>query len=77
MKKSIKAKPKKRGRPATGRDPMMGFRASADLRSAITNWAACQPDKPTLSDAARRLIEIGIEATKNGGNDKKPKEPKP
>ena len=38
---SIKAKPKKkRGRPATGRDPMMGFRAApvlreADLRSGI------------------------------------------
>jgi hypothetical protein len=71
MKKSIKAKPKKRGRPATGRDPMMGFRASAVLRSAITNWAACQPDKPTLSDAARRLIEIGIEATRTGGKGEK------
>jgi hypothetical protein len=30
---SKKAKPKKRGRPATGRDPMMGFRAAPVLRA--------------------------------------------
>jgi hypothetical protein len=60
MKKSIKAKPKKRGRPATGKDPMMGFRASPHLRASIVNWAENQPDKPGLSEAARRLIEIGL-----------------
>src|SRR5450631_2767334 len=36
---SIKAKPKKRGRPATGRDPMMGFRAAPVLRASIVKWA--------------------------------------
>jgi hypothetical protein len=61
---SIKAKPKKRGRPATGRDPMMGFRASADLRAAITKWADGQPDTPTLSEATRRLVEIGLKTKK-------------
>lgn len=57
---SITAKPKKRGRPATGRDPMMGFRASPVLRAAITKWAERQPDTPTLSEATRRLVEIGL-----------------
>ena len=58
---SIKAKPKKRGRPATGRDPMMGFRASSALRAAITKWANRQPDAPTLSEATRRLVELGLQ----------------
>jgi hypothetical protein len=58
---SIKAKPKKRrGRPATGRDPMMGFRAAPTLRASIVNWAENQPDLPTLSEATRRLVEIGL-----------------
>jgi hypothetical protein len=59
---SIKAKPKKRGRPATGRDPMMGFRASPVLRASIVKWAENQPDMPTLSEATRRLVELGLKA---------------
>jgi hypothetical protein len=39
---------------------MMGFRASSDLRAAITKWAAHQPDNPTLSEATRRLVELGL-----------------
>ena len=62
MKTSIKAKPKRRGRPATGKDPMMGFRASPILRASIIEWAERQPDAPGLSEAARRLIEIGLKA---------------
>jgi hypothetical protein len=58
---SIKAKPKKgRGRPATGRDPMMGFRAAPVLRASIVRWAEDQPDMPTLSEATRRLVELGL-----------------
>jgi hypothetical protein len=69
MRKSIiKAKPKKRGRPATGKDPMMGFRASPILRASIVRWAENQPDRPGLSEAARRLIEIGLNA--KGGRTK-------
>src|SRR6202171_3554745 len=59
-KMSIKAKPKKRGRPATGRDPMMGFRAAPVLRASIVKWAENQPDIPTLSEATRRLVELGL-----------------
>ena len=58
---SIKASPqKRRGRPAIGRDPMMGFRAAPTLRASIVKWAENQPDLPTLSDATRRLVEIGL-----------------
>jgi hypothetical protein len=60
MKKSIKAEPKKRGRPATGKDPMMGFRAAPVLRASIVRWAENQPDRPTLSEAVRRLVELGL-----------------
>jgi hypothetical protein len=57
---SISAKPKKRGRPATGRDPMIGLRASPKLRRQIEAWAKRQDDKPSLSEAMRRLIEAGL-----------------
>jgi hypothetical protein len=62
MKKSIKVKPKKRGRPATGKDPLMGFRAPPVLRASIVKWAETQPDKPGLSEAVRRLVEIGLKS---------------
>ena len=60
MKKSIKVEPKRRGRPATGRDPVMGLRMSPNLKGAVVKWAENQPDKPTLSEATRRLVEIGL-----------------
>lgn len=60
MAKSIEVKPKKRGRPATGKDPLMGFRASPPMRASIVRWAESQPDMPSLSEAIRRLVEIGL-----------------
>lgn len=60
MKKSIKVEPKRRGRPSTGRDPVMGLRMSPNLKGAVVKWAENQPDKPTLSEATRRLVEIGL-----------------
>jgi hypothetical protein len=39
---------------------MMGFRASALLRASIVKWAENQPDIPTLSEATRRLVELGL-----------------
>ena len=60
MRKSIKVGPKRRGRPATGRDPVMGLRMSPNLKGAIVKWAENQPDKPKLSEATRRLVEIGL-----------------
>jgi hypothetical protein len=63
---SKKPKPKKRGRPATGRDPMMGFRAAPVLRASIVSWAENQPDMPTLSEATRRLVELGLAVKSKG-----------
>jgi hypothetical protein len=60
MAKSISVKRKKAGRPATGTDPLMGFRASPLIRASIVKWAENQPDTPTLSEAIRRLVEIGL-----------------
>jgi hypothetical protein len=60
MKKAISANQKMRGRPATGITPMMGLRVSAKLRAAIVKWAEYQPDTPKLSEAIRRLIELGL-----------------
>jgi hypothetical protein len=60
MKKAIPAKQKSVGRPATGVTPMMGFRAEPGLRAAIVRWAENQPDMPTLSEATRRLVELGL-----------------
>ena len=48
------------GRPPTGVTPLMGFRADAKIRAAIVNWAEKQPDTPTLSEAIRRLVELGL-----------------
>ena len=54
----MNAKP--RGRPATGVTPMMGLRVSDELRAAIVKWAEYQPDTPKLSEAIRRLVEMGL-----------------
>ena len=48
------------GRPRTGITPLMGFRADAATRAAIVKWAENQPDMPTLSEAIRRLVELGL-----------------
>src|SRR3954452_10625166 len=65
MVKSIKVKPKKRGRPATGKDPLMAFRASPIMRASVVKWAENQPDEPTLSEAIRRLVESALERDAN------------
>jgi hypothetical protein len=58
---SITVKPKKgRGRPPTGRDPMIGFRAPPELRRAINDWRRNQADLPSLSEAIRRLVEEAL-----------------
>jgi hypothetical protein len=51
---------KKRGRPATGMDPVLPMRAPKELIDRVEAWAQKQPDKPSRSEAARRLIELGL-----------------
>jgi hypothetical protein len=60
MKRSISAKQKKRGRPATGITPMIGIRLSSDKRKAVEAWAKTALEKPSLSEAVRRLVELGL-----------------
>jgi hypothetical protein len=61
MAKSIKDSPKKkRGRPPTGKDPMVGIRMSIEMQDEIKAWAKRQEDKPALAPAIRRLVEIGL-----------------
>jgi hypothetical protein len=51
---------KKRGRPATGQDPVTAIRLSSKLREDVNAWAARQLDKPGRSEAIRRLVELGL-----------------
>jgi hypothetical protein len=63
MKQSTKKViPKKRGRPATGKDPMMALRMPPEFRAKIDSWAKAQDDKPSRSEAIRRLVERGLAA---------------
>jgi predicted DNA-binding protein len=56
-----KAKPKKRGRgrPATGRDPMIGLRLPKDEIARLDKWA--KANGYTRSELIRVLIERGFE----------------
>ena len=60
MKKTTPVKQKVMGRPRTGITPLMGFRADPVIRASIVRWAEKQPDMPTLSEAIRRLVELGL-----------------
>jgi hypothetical protein len=62
MKRTKAVKQKVIGRPHTGITPLMGFRADPLTRAAIVKWAEYQPDKPSLSEAIRRLVELGLKA---------------
>jgi hypothetical protein len=59
MKKSIKVAPKKRrGRPATGKDPHIAARMPTPLIAEVEAWAAA--NDTTRSEAFRRLVELGL-----------------
>ena len=67
MVKSNKVVPKKkRGRPATGRDPVTAIRLSAELRENVDAWATQQGDTPGRSEAIRRLVELGLTVKTKG-----------
>jgi Arc/MetJ-type ribon-helix-helix transcriptional regulator len=54
MRKAIK-----RGRPATGRDPVSAIRLSAELTSRIDQWAVAH-EIASRSEAIRHLVELGL-----------------
>ena len=39
----------------------------ASWMEKIDQWRAKQPDLPNISEAVRRLVEAGLDATKKGG----------
>jgi len=63
MAKSIMVMPKKRGRPATGRDPSIVVRFPPALTKAVDTWASRVGDNVTRSEAIRRLVELGLKVT--------------
>jgi hypothetical protein len=59
MKRSIKVTPKKkRGRPATGRDPHVTSRMPRSLIDQVETWAVA--NETGRSEAIRRLVELGL-----------------
>ena len=58
MKKSIRVKPKKRGRPATGKDPLVGARLPPALIDQLDAWAS--RGSIGRSEAMRRLLERAL-----------------
>ena len=75
MGKSISVGQKKRGRgrPATGHDPKIALRMPTETRQAVEAWAAKQPDKPSLSEAIRRMVELVLAAEAKVAKRAKPK----
>jgi hypothetical protein len=53
---------KKRGRPATGNDPVRAIRLSDEFLAKVDTWARKQDDQPGRSEAIRRLVEIGLKS---------------
>ena len=63
MKKSIKVAPKKRrGRPATGKDPHVAARMPTGLIAEVEAWAVA--NDATRSEAIRRLVDLGLKVKK-------------
>jgi Arc/MetJ-type ribon-helix-helix transcriptional regulator len=59
MLKSIPVNAKRRGRPATGQDPVSAVRLPADLTREIDGWAR-NNEARSRSEAIRRLVELGL-----------------
>jgi hypothetical protein len=58
MARSIKEIPKRRGRPATGKDPLVTARLPQDMIDSLD--ARAEADGVTRSETMRRLIEAGL-----------------
>lgn len=55
-----KVRPKKRGRPATGKDPMVSIRLPADMIAAIDK--AAKAEGVSRSEKVRGLIEESLKS---------------
>jgi hypothetical protein len=45
----------------TGQDPVVSFRLGVGFKEAIDRWRSTESDKPSRSDAIRRLIGTGLQ----------------
>ena len=43
---------------------MVGVRMTPEFQKPIKAWAKAQADKPTMAEAIRRLVELGLKAKK-------------
>jgi hypothetical protein len=65
-KSRIKVRLKRRGRPATGKDPLYTFRIPDELMQRVDQWGKERiPEKwertsRVRSEAVRRLLELGL-----------------
>jgi ribosome-binding protein aMBF1 (putative translation factor) len=73
MRKASRKKvvPKRRGRPATGHDPVSAMRLSPTLKAKIDNWARQEDDQPSRSEAIRRLLNLALPSGTKNDNDTK------
>ena len=71
MRKTSRKKvvPKRRGRPATGHDPVSAIRLSPTLKAKIDNWARQEDDQPSRSEAIRRLLNLALPTGTKNDND--------
>ncbi len=51
---------REKGGPATAADLLVALRMPIETRQAVLAWAKDQPGQPNLSEAIRRLIDIGL-----------------
>jgi hypothetical protein len=61
-KRPISVKRKKKGRSASGTDPLVATRMPPGLIRSIDVWAAAHADG-SRSEAIRRLVELALKAT--------------
>jgi hypothetical protein len=73
MAKSIPVIRKKKGRPATGQDPVMTVRLPPELTERVDAWVKSR-DAQSRSDAIRQLIELGLD--KPSAKSHQPKKPR-
>ncbi len=51
---------REKGGPATAADLLVALRMPIETRQAVLAWAKDQPGQPNLSEAIRRLIDVGL-----------------
>src|SRR5947207_11066196 len=68
MEKSISVNQKRRGRPASGRDPAVAVRLPEDTIVAIDKRAG-QNAATSRSEAIRRLVELALKGKSAGGRE--------